>query len=87
MVPKSTIERQPLVTFTQLGDPMYILLLLDIAIVVWVPSPMAMELVVVRVMPVTSTTSNVPVDPPGISRHIKIGALQQAYAGAANRDR
>src|SRR5271169_1062643 len=65
MVPRSTIERQPLVVFTQLGDPMYILALFDIAIVVWVPSPMAMELVVVRVMPVTSTTSNVPVEPPG----------------------
>src|SRR5271165_6203645 len=65
MVPKSMIERQPLVAFRQLGDPMYILALFDIAMVVWVPSPMATELVVVRVMVLTSTTSNVPVDPPG----------------------
>src|ERR1035438_7127942 len=65
IVPRSTIERQPLAVFRQFGDPMYILLLFEIAIVVCVPSPMAMELVVVRVMPVTSTTSNVPIDPPG----------------------
>src|SRR5271169_893025 len=65
MVPRSMIERQPLVLFTQLGEPMYILALFDIAIVVCVPSPMAMELVVVRFMALTSTTSNVPVEPPG----------------------
>src|SRR5450631_3063080 len=65
LVPKSTIDRQPVEMFTQVAAPMYILLLFDIAMVVWVPSPIATELAVVRVMALTSTTSNVPVDPPG----------------------
>src|SRR5664279_3608091 len=72
LVPRSTIDRHPFVVLEQVIAPMYSLLLVEIAMVVCVPSPIAMELGVTRVMVLMSTTSNIPVAPPGYPATYKL---------------